>query len=159
MIAEAVERAHAYAEAGADGLFAPGLTNLTVIARLAEASPLRLNIMVVDSTPPLSALAENGVARVSHGPASLPAGNESVGRSDPRRERRILMRHMRDPLSLLIDRLDTPIGEILIVMDHDGNLRAVDWADHETRTNRLLRIHYGKLIAESGLIRRTRRTD
>ncbi len=67
-IAEAVERAHVYAEAGADGLFAPGLTNLTLIARLAEASPLPINIMVVDSTSPLSALAERGVARVSHGP-------------------------------------------------------------------------------------------
>ena len=68
MIVEAVERAHAYADAGADGLFAPGLTNLTLIARLAEASPLPINIMVVDFTSPLSALAEQGVARVSHGP-------------------------------------------------------------------------------------------
>lgn len=68
MIAKAVERAHAYAEAGADGLFAPGLTNLTLIARLAGASPLPINVMVVDSTSPLSALAEQGVARVSHGP-------------------------------------------------------------------------------------------
>jgi 2-methylisocitrate lyase-like PEP mutase family enzyme len=68
MIAQAVERAHAYAEAGTDGLFAPGLTNLTLIARLAEASPLPINIMVVDFTSPLSALAEQGVARVSHGP-------------------------------------------------------------------------------------------
>ena len=68
MVAEAVERAHVYAEAGADGLFAPGLTNLTLIARLAEASPLPLNVMVVDFTSPLSALAEQGVARVSHGP-------------------------------------------------------------------------------------------
>jgi 2-methylisocitrate lyase-like PEP mutase family enzyme len=68
MTAEAVERAHVYAEAGADGLFAPGLTNLTLIARLVESSPLPINIMVVDSTSPLSALAEQGVARVSHGP-------------------------------------------------------------------------------------------
>ena len=68
MVAEAVERAHVYAGAGADGLFAPGLTNLTLIARLAEAAPLPINIMVVDFTSPLSALAEQGVARVSHGP-------------------------------------------------------------------------------------------
>jgi 2-methylisocitrate lyase-like PEP mutase family enzyme len=68
MVREAVERAHAYAEAGADGLFAPGLTDLTLIARLAEASPLPINIMVADFTAPLSALAEQGVARVSHGP-------------------------------------------------------------------------------------------
>jgi 2-methylisocitrate lyase-like PEP mutase family enzyme len=68
MVAEAVERARAYAAAGADGLFAPGLVDITVIARLAEASPLPLNIMVGDATPPLSALAGHGVARVSHGP-------------------------------------------------------------------------------------------
>src|SRR5262245_62561273 len=68
MVVEAIARARAYAEAGADGLFAPGLADLTLIARLAEASPLPLNIMVGDATPPLRALAEHGVARVSHGP-------------------------------------------------------------------------------------------
>jgi 2-methylisocitrate lyase-like PEP mutase family enzyme len=68
MLAEAIERANAYAEASADGLFAPGLSNLTLIARLAEASPLPLNIMVEDATPSVRALAEHGVARVSHGP-------------------------------------------------------------------------------------------
>ncbi|TWT12853.1 isocitrate lyase/phosphoenolpyruvate mutase family protein [Reyranella sp. CPCC 100927] len=67
-IATALERAQAYAQAGADGLFAPGLSNLALIARLAEASPLPLNIMVDDTTPPLPALAGHGVARVSHGP-------------------------------------------------------------------------------------------
>jgi methylated-DNA-[protein]-cysteine S-methyltransferase len=51
---------------------------------------------------------------------------------------------MSDPLPMLIDRLDTPIGEMLIVSDHDGHLRAVDWADHETRMHRLLMIHYGQ---------------
>jgi methylated-DNA-[protein]-cysteine S-methyltransferase len=56
----------------------------------------------------------------------------------------MLMRHMSDSLSLLIDRLDTPIGAMLIVSDHEGNLRAVDWADHETRMYRLLMIHYGR---------------
>ena len=68
MVIEAIDRAHAYAEAGADGFFAPGLANLALIARLAEASPLPLNIMVDDSTPPVHILAEHGVARVSHGP-------------------------------------------------------------------------------------------
>jgi 2-methylisocitrate lyase-like PEP mutase family enzyme len=68
MILKAVERAHAYAEAGADGLFVPGLTNLALIARLVETSPLPINIMMVDFTSPLSAFAEQGVARISHGP-------------------------------------------------------------------------------------------
>jgi 2-methylisocitrate lyase-like PEP mutase family enzyme len=68
MVIEAIGRAHAYAEAGADGLFAPGLADITLIARLARESPLPLNIMVGDSTPSLRTLAERGVARVSHGP-------------------------------------------------------------------------------------------
>ena len=68
MVSEALKRARAYAEAGADGLFAPGLADVTLIRHLAEASPLPLNIMVGDVTPPLRALAECGVARVSHGP-------------------------------------------------------------------------------------------
>jgi len=68
MVVEAIDRARAYEKAGADGLFAPGLADITLIARLAEASPLPLNIMVGDTTPPVSALAEHGVARVSHGP-------------------------------------------------------------------------------------------
>jgi 2-methylisocitrate lyase-like PEP mutase family enzyme len=68
LVAEAIERAHAYAEAGADGLFAPGLADIDLIARLSEASPLPLNIMIGDDTPPVPALAQHGVARVSHGP-------------------------------------------------------------------------------------------
>jgi len=49
-----------------------------------------------------------------------------------------------EDVRLLIDRLDTPIGEMLIVSDGDGNLRAVDWTDHEARMRRFLRIHYGE---------------
>jgi len=68
MLVAAIERSPAYADAGADGLFAPGLSDLALIGRLAEASPLPLNIMVDARTPPFRALAEQGVARVSHGP-------------------------------------------------------------------------------------------
>lgn len=68
MVVQAIERAHAYAEAGADGLFTPGLANLALVERLAEASPLPVNIMVGDTTSSICELAERGVARVSHGP-------------------------------------------------------------------------------------------
>ena len=51
---------------------------------------------------------------------------------------------MPDVLNLLIDRIDTPIGELLVVADNFGKLRAIDWADNELRLLRLLRIHYGK---------------
>jgi methylated-DNA-[protein]-cysteine S-methyltransferase len=47
-------------------------------------------------------------------------------------------------LQLIIDRFETPIGEMIIVADHDGNLRAVDWTDHDPRIHRFLRLHYGE---------------
>ena len=67
-VAQAIERARAYADAGADGIFAPGLIDITLIARLAQASPIPLNIMVGESAPSLRVLAEHGVSRVSYGP-------------------------------------------------------------------------------------------
>ena len=49
-----------------------------------------------------------------------------------------------ESLPLPIDRLTTPIGEMSIVANRDGNLRAIDWTDHETRMRRFLRLHYGE---------------
>jgi methylated-DNA-[protein]-cysteine S-methyltransferase len=51
---------------------------------------------------------------------------------------------MSEVLQLLLDRIETPIGELLIVADKEGNLRAVDWAEYETRMRRFLRLHYGE---------------
>ncbi|WP_421999656.1 methylated-DNA--[protein]-cysteine S-methyltransferase [Reyranella sp.] len=51
---------------------------------------------------------------------------------------------MREPLALLVDRLDTPIGELLVVADRDGQLRTVDWTDHEARMRQLLDRYYGR---------------
>lgn len=51
---------------------------------------------------------------------------------------------MSERLALLIDRFKTPIGEMLIVADHEGNLRAAGWTNHETGMRRLLRRHYGE---------------
>ena len=45
-------------------------------------------------------------------------------------------------VQLLIDRLNTPIGELLLAADGAGRLRAVDWTDYEHRMLRLLRLHY-----------------
>jgi len=45
---------------------------------------------------------------------------------------------------LRMHQMNTPIGELSIVADDDGNLRAVDWKDHEARMLRLLRLHYGQ---------------
>ncbi len=65
---EAIERAAAYAEAGANGFFAPGLKDAQYIEKLCELSPLPVNIMVLPDTPSPKQLAELGVARISYGP-------------------------------------------------------------------------------------------
>jgi 2-methylisocitrate lyase-like PEP mutase family enzyme len=65
---EAVERCHAYAEAGAAGLFVPGLVGRDLIARLCERSPLPVNIMASPGAPDAEELAQLGAARISHGP-------------------------------------------------------------------------------------------
>jgi methylated-DNA-[protein]-cysteine S-methyltransferase len=51
---------------------------------------------------------------------------------------------MAEPLTLLVDRLQTPIGELLIVADEAGKLRTIDWTDHEARMRVLLDRAYGK---------------
>lgn len=68
MVDAALERARAYADAGADGLFVPGLVDEALVARLVASSPLPVNVMVGAATPPLPRLAALGVARASHGP-------------------------------------------------------------------------------------------
>jgi methylated-DNA-[protein]-cysteine S-methyltransferase len=47
-------------------------------------------------------------------------------------------------LYLSIDRVRTPIGDLYVVSDHDGVLRAADWVDHEARMIRLLGLHYSE---------------
>ena len=47
-------------------------------------------------------------------------------------------------LELLIDRMPTPIGELVIVADRAGRLRAIDWTDHEPRMLQLLDRYFGK---------------
>lgn len=68
LLRSALERGRAYADAGADGLFIPGLVDPALIERAARESALPLNIMKSASAPSLRRLGELGVARVSHGP-------------------------------------------------------------------------------------------
>jgi len=51
---------------------------------------------------------------------------------------------MAEILEFKVDRLATPIGELLIVADRQGRLRTIDWTDHEARMRQLLDRHYGK---------------
>jgi 2-methylisocitrate lyase-like PEP mutase family enzyme len=65
---DAIARAHAYADAGASGFFAPGLVDERLIERLVQASSLPVNIMMFPGVPDHARLASLGVARISHGP-------------------------------------------------------------------------------------------
>jgi 2-methylisocitrate lyase-like PEP mutase family enzyme len=64
---EVLVRAEAYAEAGADGLFVPGLLDLDALTELCERSTLPVNAMAVPGGPTVAELAATGVRRVSIG--------------------------------------------------------------------------------------------
>ena len=64
---QALQRAEAYANAGATGLFAPGLRDPNLIRKLCDGSSLPVNILVLPDTPTTKAMAELGVARISYG--------------------------------------------------------------------------------------------
>ena len=53
-------------------------------------------------------------------------------------------------MRLWLDRCPSPIGEILLVTDEAGVLRALDFHDYEARMRRLLRLHYGDVNLEHG---------
>jgi len=67
---EAIQRAQAYASAGASGFFIPGLEEEALIGRICQGQSLPVNVMVTGGTPTPSRLAELGVARISWGPLS-----------------------------------------------------------------------------------------
>jgi 2-methylisocitrate lyase-like PEP mutase family enzyme len=67
LMGEALERAHAYAEAGAHSFFIPGVSDLALIADVCAASPLPVNVIKGD-TMEIPAIAQAGVARISWGP-------------------------------------------------------------------------------------------
>ncbi len=78
----AIARGKAYADAGASGFFVPGLADLGLLERIARAVPLPVNFMAFPGAPDARAIAETGVARISHGPfphlAALKAFEEAA---------------------------------------------------------------------------------
>jgi len=71
-----VARAEAYAQAGADGIFVPGVTDPTVIAALVQAIRLPLNVLAGPGAPAPSELERLGVARISLGEGLASAAYE-----------------------------------------------------------------------------------
>lgn len=69
LVDAAIERAHAYADAGASGFFVPGLIDLRLLEKVCKASPLPVNFMAFAGAPGAAAVAQTGIARISHGPA------------------------------------------------------------------------------------------
>jgi 2-methylisocitrate lyase-like PEP mutase family enzyme len=67
MVELAVERAHAYKDAGARSFFAPFLVSAGLIGDLCVRSPLPVNILVRPGCPTHAEMAKLGVARISHG--------------------------------------------------------------------------------------------
>ena len=53
-------------------------------------------------------------------------------------------------MHLRLERRASPTGTMLLVTDGEGALRALDFADHEPRLHRLLRLHYGACGLEDG---------
>jgi len=67
--AASLERAAAYADAGADSYFVPGLTDPAQIARLCDAATLPVNVMSMGKAlTTVSEVADMGAARLSFGP-------------------------------------------------------------------------------------------
>lgn len=74
LLADAIIRGQAYAEAGASGFFVPKLGDVGLIAQVCAQVcaqvPLAVNIMMLPDIAPRGDLAAAGVARISYGPSS-----------------------------------------------------------------------------------------
>lgn len=56
----------------------------------------------------------------------------------------------RTPITFFLDTLASPIGDLRLIIDADGVLRALDFEDYEERMNRLLRRQYGEVVLVKG---------
>lgn len=81
LVAAVKERARAYAEAGASGLFVPCIVDPAQIREVCAATALPVNVMMMPTLPPRAELARLGVARISHGPGPYRAAMEFVERA------------------------------------------------------------------------------
>ncbi len=86
-LADTIVRLQAYAEAGADVLYAPGLSSLDPIAEVVRSVALPVNVLAVPGLPSVAELAAVGVSRVSVGAGfSLAAADALVQAATELRE-------------------------------------------------------------------------
>jgi 2-methylisocitrate lyase-like PEP mutase family enzyme len=72
-IYETIRRAKAYEEAGADGIFVPGISHIEEIQLLRNEISCPINLLANADNPPISKLKEIGIQRVSCGSAPFRA--------------------------------------------------------------------------------------
>ena len=92
-VEESLARTERYREAGADGIFVPGVTAAAEIRAIASGTPLPLNVLARPGLPPAAELAALGARRLSAGSGitqavygrirSLAAGFLRDGASEP----------------------------------------------------------------------------
>jgi 2-methylisocitrate lyase-like PEP mutase family enzyme len=80
-LAETLRRAAAFVQAGADGVFVPGVGDPDTIATLVKEVPAPLNVLVGAGSPSVAELADLGVARVSLGSAVAQAAYALAARA------------------------------------------------------------------------------
>ena len=54
------------------------------------------------------------------------------------------------PETFTLDRIASPVGEVLLVTDAEGAVRAFDFTDYEARMMKLLARHYGEVALAEG---------
>jgi 2-methylisocitrate lyase-like PEP mutase family enzyme len=80
-LGETLRRVDAYLEAGADGIFVPGVTNPAVLRELVAAIPAPLNVLVGPGSPTVRELTDLGVRRISAGSSIAQAAYAVVRRA------------------------------------------------------------------------------
>lgn len=78
---ETLARAHAYAAAGADGIFVLGTPDARTVKTLVGSQPLPVNVLAGPGALPVSELAAAGAARISAGSSIAEAAYGLVGRA------------------------------------------------------------------------------
>ena len=81
LLDEALTRAKAYADAGANGIFVPGLSDLGLIKELSDSQALPVNIMRMGDNTDIGDLASAGAARISHGPGPYIAAMDALSKA------------------------------------------------------------------------------